>query len=71
MEPTPMTARSQDSPTTTRASEKGQRLYCQECGSEIEILSPCTCQPPDQVLRCCGKDMTPMVGVEVHVNVDS
>jgi len=37
----------------------GQRLKCSECGSEIEIIKPCTCQPPHQVLQCCGKDMHP------------
>ena len=37
----------------------GQRLKCDQCGSEIEIIKPCGCQPPDQVLQCCGKDMRP------------
>jgi len=37
----------------------GQHLKCEQCGSEIEIIKPCTCQPPDQVLQCCGKDMRP------------
>ena len=37
----------------------GQRLKCEVCGAEIQIVRPCTCQPPDQVLRCCGKDMRP------------
>jgi len=38
----------------------GQRLRCESCGSEIEIIKPCGCQPPDQALRCCGKEMTPV-----------
>jgi len=37
----------------------GQHLRCIQCGSEIQIVKPCTCQPPDQILRCCGKDMQP------------
>jgi len=37
----------------------GQRLKCDHCGSVIEIIKPCNCQPPDQVLQCCGKDMRP------------
>jgi hypothetical protein len=37
----------------------GQRLKCDQCGAEIEIIKPCGCQPPDQVLQCCGKDMRP------------
>lgn len=37
----------------------GMRLRCEQCGAEIEIVRPCVCQPPDQVLRCCGKEMTP------------
>jgi hypothetical protein len=41
------------------SSPKGQRLQCQKCGSEIEIINPCTCNPPDQQFRCCGEDMVP------------
>jgi hypothetical protein len=37
----------------------GQRLKCDLCGAEIEVIKPCPSQPPDQVLRCCGKDMHP------------
>jgi hypothetical protein len=37
----------------------GSRLKCEQCGAEIEVIRPCTCQPPDQVLRCCGKEMSP------------
>ena len=48
-------------PQMTRDLKAGQRLVCDECGSEIEIVQPCTCNPPDQVLRCCGKDMQPTV----------
>jgi hypothetical protein len=37
----------------------GQRLKCDQCGAEIEIIKACPIQPPDQVLRCCGKYMRP------------
>jgi len=45
----------------------GQRLHCPECKSEVEIINPCPCNPPDMVLRCCGQDMTPIPGKDVHV----
>ena len=48
----------------------GQRLHCEKCGSEIEIITACTCKPPDQVLQCCGEDMTPSTGREVHVSAE-
>lgn len=48
----------------------GQRLQCPECGSEIEITSPCPCNPPDQVFRCCGKDMVPTTPGNVHLGVE-
>lgn len=44
---------------TQAAFPAGQHLKCEHCGAEIEIIKPCTCQPPDQVLQCCGKDMRP------------
>jgi hypothetical protein len=48
----------------------GQRLRCSKCDSEIEIINPCTCNPPDQVLRCCGQDMTPTIGRNIHLGVE-
>ncbi len=48
----------------------GQRLHCSKCESEIEIINPCTCNPPDQVLRCCGQDMTPTIGRNIHLGVE-
>ena len=48
----------------------GQRLHCPKCGSEIEIINPCTCNPPDQVLRCCGADMTPTIGRSIQLGVE-
>ena len=44
---------------TQTAFPPGQRLKCEHCGAEIEIIRPCTANPPDQVLQCCGKDMRP------------
>lgn len=41
---------------------EGQRLQCSRCGSEIEIVTPCPCDPPDQVFRCCGEPMLPAEG---------
>ena len=54
----------------TEALTTGTRLVCETCQSEIEIINPCTCQPPDQVLSCCGKPMVPTVGSEVHAGVE-
>ncbi len=48
----------------------GQRLRCSKCDSEIEIINPCTCNPPEQVLRCCGQDMTPTIGRNIHLGVE-
>lgn len=45
----------------------GQRLHCQKCKSEVEIINPCPCNPPDMVLQCCGQDMTPAPGKDIHV----
>ncbi len=60
---------------STHASKKvkypeGQRLMCHNCGSEIEIIIPCTCNPPDQVFRCCDQDMVPTTDGNVHLNVE-
>ncbi len=48
----------------------GQRLHCSKCESEVEIINPCTCNPPDLVLRCCGEDMAPTIGRNIHVGVE-
>jgi hypothetical protein len=47
----------------------GMRLQCQKCGSEIVITVPCTCNPPDQVFRCCGQDMEPAPRENADVGV--
>ena len=65
-----VTSRSEEHFSSSSAFEKGQRLACEKCQSEIEIINPCTCQPPDQVLRCCGQPMQPTTGVNVNLNVD-
>ena len=65
-----MSSRSYDPSTSSKALERGQRLYCRLCGSEIEIVSPCTCDPPDQEFRCCGELMQLNVGASVNVNVE-
>ncbi|HEY2156274.1 MAG TPA: hypothetical protein VGH33_11635 [Isosphaeraceae bacterium] len=46
----------------------GQRLHCENCGSEVEIIQPCTCKPSNMSLRCCGRDMVATVGQDVHVS---
>ena len=54
----------------TQAMPTGERLGCNQCGAEIEIIVPCTCEPPDQQLSCCGRPMTRMTGKSVHVSVE-
>jgi hypothetical protein len=65
-----MKQQTQGSVVQSREFEKGRRLYCQICHSEIEIINPCTCTPRLQVLRCCGQDMTPEVGASVNIQDD-
>ncbi|HMB05628.1 MAG TPA: hypothetical protein VKP69_18075 [Isosphaeraceae bacterium] len=47
----------------------GMRLQCRKCGAEIEITTPCTCDPSDQVFRCCGQDMEPAPRENADVGV--
>lgn len=42
-----------------KAYKAGTYLRCEACGSEIQVIKPCGCNPPDQVLRCCNRDMVP------------
>lgn len=65
-----ISSRSEEHFSDSSSYEKGQRLACAQCQSEIEIISPCTCDPPDQVLRCCGEPMRPTTGVGVNINVE-
>ena len=66
-----MPSRSYEDPIAASALEKGQRLYCGHCGSEIEVVNPCPCTPPDQEFRCCGEPMRPNLGAAVNVNVEA
>ena len=48
----------------------GQRLHCQKCSAEVEVISPCECNPPDMVVQCCGGAMLPTTGKNIHVGDD-
>jgi len=50
--------------------DAGQRVGCQQCGAEVEVLSPCTCDPPEMVLQCCGEPMSVMPGKRVNLGVE-
>jgi hypothetical protein len=50
--------------------KEGERLYCQTCGSEIEVITPCTGASPGQVFQCCGHDMKREVGCSVHLEAE-
>jgi hypothetical protein len=49
----------------------GQRLQCESCGAEIEVVQPCPCNPPTQELRCCGQDMVPIQGIPRRLDTES
>ena len=66
-----MRTHTQERTSKPQNHKEGQRLYCQACGSEIEIIVPCTGVSPGHVLRCCGRDMTPEVGGAVHMDSES
>ena len=66
-----MSTRSQEFTSNARSYNKGQRLYCPNCGLEIEIINPCTGFTSGQVLRCCGRDMTQEVGVSGNLESES
>jgi hypothetical protein len=66
-----MSTRSQEFTSNARSYNKGQRLYCPNCGLEIEIINPCTGFTSGQVLRCCGRDMTLEVGVSGNLESES
>lgn len=40
----------------------GQHFQCPVCGSEIQVIKPCPCDPPNQDFRCCGEAMVPAEG---------
>lgn len=58
------------SATNAPKMDAGTRLVCNECKAEVEIIQPCGCNPPDMILSCCGKAMTPVPGKAVHVGVE-
>lgn len=64
-----MNSRSETPTRSDAGYERGQRLFCEACRSEIEILNPTTVEPVAQVFQCCGRAMTPSTGVAVQVNV--
>ena len=66
-----MSTRSQEFTSNARSYNKGQRLYCPNCGLEIEIINPCTGFTSGQVLRCCGRDMTLEVGDSGNLESES
>jgi hypothetical protein len=66
-----MFARSQEFTSKARGYKKGQRLYCPNCGLEIEIINPCSSFTTGQVLRCCGHEMTTEVGVSGNLESES
>lgn len=57
-----MSTGSEVRPPRTPAFPPGQRLYCERCGSEIEVVGASAADPPNQVFRCCGQDMRPLTG---------
>jgi hypothetical protein len=66
-----MFTRSQEQTSKPRTYKEGQRVYCHTCGSEVEVIVPCTGASSGQVLRCCGQEMTPEVGTSVHLDSES
>jgi hypothetical protein len=66
-----MITRSHEFTSKARGYNKGQRLYCPNCGLEIEIINPCTGFTTGQVLQCCGREMTPEVGVTGNMESES
>lgn len=65
-----MNFRSEAPVTREPGYERGQRLYCTNCRSEIEVINPSTVVPDPQVFQCCGLDMVPSTGVSVQLNVE-
>jgi len=50
--------------------EKGQRLYCPNCGSEIEVLNPGDRGARDQEFHCCGAPMRLAADVTAHAGME-
>jgi hypothetical protein len=66
-----MLTRTPESASKPRHYKQGVRLYCPTCGSEIEILNPCTGASAGQVFWCCGQDMAPEVGHATHLESET
>jgi hypothetical protein len=66
-----MLTRTTESAPKPHHYKQSVRLYCRTCGSEIEIINPCTGASPGQVFRCCGQDMTLEVGRSSHLESES
>ena len=49
----------QTMPDPSLVQPVGKRFECKACGAQIEIIKACTCDPPNQVFRCCSQDMRP------------
>ncbi len=49
---------------------KGRRLYCGQCGSEIEIINPSPVDPTRQSFLCCGSEMVASPGRDVNLGVE-
>ncbi len=64
-----MASRSEDMSDHPAGFERGQRLYCAHCSSEIEVINPTAAEPPAQEFRCCGEPMRPSTGASVNMNV--
>jgi hypothetical protein len=52
------------------ALDKGTRLVCERCGSEIEFVNPCPQGGAGQVFRCCGGPMRASTGREINLGVE-
>ncbi len=45
--------------TATKSTlAKGERLKCNQCGMEIEVVEPCQCDGMQPVFTCCGLPLT-------------
>jgi hypothetical protein len=66
-----MFPRTIESTPKPRPHKEGVRLYCRKCGSEIEIITPCTGASPGQIFQCCGQDMTPGIGHSTHLESEA
>jgi hypothetical protein len=66
-----MFTRTPESAPKPRPHQEGARLYCRKCGSEIEIITPCTGASPGQVFQCCGQDMTRQIGRSGHLESEA